>query len=665
MTGKLKTLTQTILQYLLRKFPDVASRQELIQSRKKWQHLFANLPGGSYVVNKDYIIEDVNDVLCQVSGYTREELIGAKCNIICPKGPHKCPIFDLGIKYINNSQTAVKTKNGTLEPIIKSARVIPIDDHRELIVENFQSIRELQETQKELEYTRNYLNHILNAIQSIVIAVDDNMIVTHWNKLAQNFSGIYEEYAQHKHLFSIAPMLTPYAQEIDNVLRKKQPLFFFRKQLKANSNQQFNIGIYPLIHSDQKGVVIRIDDITYEEQKERELQHAQKMKSIGLLTSGIAHDFNNILGGITGTLSLIDLRLQQGEFDDDFVSDIETLKKSADRATEMVHQLQKLSNKEDIDFSTINLRECIEQVIKICKNTFDKSIDIQAQAVDSNCMIFGIGTQIEQVLLNICINAMHAMTIMRSPEEPHGGTLTIQTELVSADEHFCHIHPMAVCNQQYWMLEVSDTGIGIDPEDLTHIYEPFFSTKKKDTGSGIGLTMVFNIVKRHNGFINIQSIKEQGTTFQLFFPKSKNLIPNKPENTKIQSQNMQQDKQGLILIIDDEEIICRTAKNLLEKSGYRAQAVMNGEQGLNIIKANKEAIHTVLLDLIMPGRSGRAIFYDIQKINPQIRVIMTSGMNNDPRIAEILKAGGAGFIKKPYTLQSLAKQMHQLEAKQE
>ena len=267
-----------------------------------------------------------------------------------------------------------------------------------------------------------------------------------------------------------------------------------------------NISIFPLIANGIKGIVIRVDDITELEKKEQQLRQAQKMEIIGTLAGGLAHDFNNILGGITGSLSLLKFKLQKDTaLDHDFmIKYLNIMEEAGRRAADLVKQLLSISSKQEMTLEPVDLDITIEHVMQICRNSFDKCIDLETLFSGTKAMINASPTQIEQVLLNLCVNAAHAMTTMRKEDEPQGGKLTVSLKKIFADKNFCIAHPEAH-ELEYWALTVQDTGVGMDTKTVAKIFDPFFTTKQKDKGTGLGLAMAYNIVQQHGGFIDVYS----------------------------------------------------------------------------------------------------------------------------------------------------------------
>jgi signal transduction histidine kinase/CheY-like chemotaxis protein len=384
---------------------------------------------------------------------------------------------------------------------------------------------------------------------------------------------------------------------------------------------------------------------------EEQLLQAQKMETIGTLAGGLAHDFNNVLGGIVSTLSILQFEVQNNRQinPEKLKKWLNIMDKAGQRAVEMVQQLLTLSRKQDTQFYPMDLKTTLWNVQNIIKNTFDKSINIHMQVPPEKAMAKADATHMEQALLNLCVNAGHAMTIMRSAQEPQGGTLTISLDQVRADADFCKIRPEAK-QIDYWRISVEDTGVGMTPQTIAKIFVPFFTTKEKGKGTGLGLSMVYNIVQQHSGFINIYSEEGQGTTFDVYIPVLHN---GEIRETQEKCFELPQGK-GIILVVDDEEIMRQAAGAILKKCGYEVLTASDGLQALQIFGKRYREIACVLLDLVMPQKSGEQVYLEMKKIDSRVKVIMTSGFKQDERVTFALAQGVNAFIQKPYTLEKLS-----------
>lgn len=390
---------------------------------------------------------------------------------------------------------------------------------------------------------------------------------------------------------------------------------------------------------------------------ESQLIQSQKMETIGTLVGGLAHDFNNLLGGIVGSLSLI--RYEHMEIsEEELLQYLSIMENASARATDLVKQLLSIASKQDLTMVPVDLNLAIHHVVKISKNTFDKSVEIRYNYHNTPAIINADPVQIEQVLLNLFINACHAMTVMRDDDERQGGTITVDVRKIHADELFLQTHPNAM-ETDYWIISIEDTGVGISKKNLERIFEPFFTTKKniQIKGSGLGLTMVYNIIQDHKGFMDVHSELKRGSVFNVYLPVLEQEYAEKTGDTEKKSITS---GEGTILVVDDEELIRVTTRKMLQTTGYQVILAENGEEGVKLFKQNHDRITAVILDMAMPKKSGRDAYYEMKKIDPDVKVLLATGYRHDERSEEIINSGVKGFIQKPYTVYELSEAINRV-----
>jgi PAS domain S-box-containing protein len=513
--------------------------------------------------------------------------------------------------------------------------------------------------ENELKAAEFFLSSVMASMPSILISIDQEGNVTHWNKSTVELTGIEANEAIGKNLWKLLPGFIKFKQVTNNVSLLKKSIEFYKELIIIKRNTFYlNVTIFPLLDSQAPKFVLMANNVTDIEIKEQQLRQSQKMETLGTLAGGLAHDFNNVLGGIIGTISLYKYkiskhrRVTQKEIEKYF----NMIEESANRASDMVQHLLSLTRKQELSFAPTDLNAIIEQTVKICNNTFDKSIEISAAYCGELAMTDADPTQLEQCLLNLCINAAHAMTIMRKEGDKYGGSLNISLEQVKTDKYFFKLHPETGKEEDYWAISVQDTGIGMKPQIVSKIFDPFFTTKEEGEGTGLGLAMVYNIVKQHKGFIDVYSQEGIGTTFYIYLPTLKHKIEEKNHKTEEKIPR----GEGLILVVDDEEIMRQTAKSILEECGYDVIMAENGEEAVKIYKMYQNKIKAVLLDFVMPKMSGKLAYIELTKINKDVKTLLASGFKKDSRVESILELGIKGFIQKPYGLIKLANSMYQV-----
>lgn len=392
-------------------------------------------------------------------------------------------------------------------------------------------------------------------------------------------------------------------------------------------------------------------DITAQTALEEQLMQAQKMEAVGTLVGGLAHDFNNVLGGILGSVSVLELILQDESLNkgDEVSSFIDTLKRSSERAADMIRQLLSLSRKQRMEFSPVDLNRSLENVLNLCRNSLPKSVTLDFGFHETPVMVSADPTRIEQAILNLCLNASHAMTIMRGDSATEGGILRARAGIAGPGETSVTAHPLATGGGSYAFISVGDDGVGMDEETRKRIFEPFFTTKDSGSGTGLGLAMVYNIVRQHGGFIDVDSSPGRGSTVSFYLP----LAGEARTLTRRKDRGGIESGTGTVLVIDDEAPIRTVARAILERAGYSVIVAPGGEEGIRAFRDAAGTIDLVLLDMSMPRMSGIEVLAALLDVDPKAKVLVTSGFSLDEKVRRALDRGAAGFIDKPFTPHSL------------
>jgi PAS domain S-box-containing protein len=394
------------------------------------------------------------------------------------------------------------------------------------------------------------------------------------------------------------------------------------------------------------GTVSMGRDVSTQRQLEEQLREAQKMEALGTLAGGIAHDFNNILGGILGYTTFIKSELPQGS---SMHREINSMISLVHRAAGLTRQLLGFARGGSYHIEPININHIIDEVLRLLSRTIDKAISIEPVLSPDLAAIEGDAGQIQQMILNLCLNARDAM--------PKGGRLFIETKNVAIDDSSGSIFPEMETGV-YVKVSVSDTGSGMDPETKARIFDPFFSTKGgqgSEKHSGLGLSMVYGIVKNHSGYIDVESEVGSGTTFKAYFPSTKREIAEAGRKlvTPIRGEET-------LLLVDDDETILKISKRSLSKAGYKVLIANGGKEALNIFGERHKEIVLVILDMIMPNTSGREVYKHLKKTDPEVRVLLSSGYSKDGQAQELLDSGVQGFLQKPYEFSEFLQTIRQI-----
>ncbi len=384
---------------------------------------------------------------------------------------------------------------------------------------------------------------------------------------------------------------------------------------------------------------------THRADLENQLRQSQKMEAVGQLAGGIAHDFNNLL---TGIISHTDFAWAALPKTSEVRADIEVVRATAERASRLTSQLLAFSRKQLIKPEILDLNHVIERMEKIIRSTLTENVRMDIRVTDGLGMIKADRGQVEQVLMNLVLNARDAL-------QTQGGTIRIGTANAEISDPRITAQWDAVPGE-YVSLSTQDTGDGIHPSAIDHIFEPFFTTKEKGRGTGLGLSTVFGIVKQHLGFIEVTSEPGMGTLMRVFWPrvyerpKPLTIPPERPSNPPI---------PHTVLIVEDEEIVRRSARRILTGAGYRVLEAASGEEALEIVMAGKDPIHLLLTDVVMTGMTGVELAGHIAEQMPQIPVVLMSGYTEDAIDAKQMLDGSCRFLPKPFTSTSLLSNVKQ------
>lgn len=418
--------------------------------------------------------------------------------------------------------------------------------------------------------------------------------------------------------------------------------------LRANGEEfPAEASISQLESGGQKFYTVILRDISEKRKLETQFLRAQRMESIGTLAGGIAHDLNNILAPILMAVQMLELKVT----DESSRRMLELLRANTERGSEMVKQILSFARGVSGERVTVQPKHLIKEIVKILKETFPKSVTTRFKIADDLWVINGDATQLHQVLMNLCVNARDAM--------PAGGTLTIESDNTVVDETYAEMM-LSARPGPYVRISVADTGAGIAPEHLNQIFDPFFTTKEVGQGTGLGLATVLGILKSHDGFVNVYSEIGKGSQFTLYLPASEAAAL---QPAQVAVPGLPAGRGELILIVDDEQAIREITKVTLEAFNYRALTANDGAQAVALFARHAGEVNAVLTDMMMPVMDGAALTIALRSLDPQIKIIASSGHYAEGKMAEATSAGVNAFLPKPYTADKLLKTLAEVLGK--
>ncbi|MEP0916402.1 response regulator [Leptolyngbya sp. DQ-M1] len=488
---------------------------------------------------------------------------------------------------------------------------------------------------------------LLNVASDAIYARDLQNHILFWNQSAEQLYGWSQ--AELQTASELLSNLQP--QEVETVLKTvfEQGSWQGEVQKATKSGKAIMVLSRMTLVRDESGTpksILTVDtDITEKKLLEAQFLRAQRLESIGTLASGVAHDLNNILTPILASAQLLPLKFPN--LDDRTRKLLTTVEANAKRGADLVKQVLSFARGTEGRRTPVQVAHLLGEIEQIANRTFPKSITVQVDLPPSMLnLVYADATQLHQVLMNLCINARDAM--------PDGGVLTIAASNVFIDESHARTQLDAKVGN-YVMTAVSDTGTGIPPEVIDRIFDPFFTTKEVGKGTGLGLSTVLGIIKSHAGFIEIDSQMGQGTCFRVYLPTT-----GDKAISSMASLDLLPGSGEVILVVDDESSIQDVTKAILEEQNYRVLTASNGFEAISLYAKHKQEIAVILMDLMMPAMDGATAIRTLRKMNPDVRVIATSGLMLSNTIADVASVGVDSFLSKPYTAEELLKVLHKM-----
>jgi PAS domain S-box-containing protein len=387
-----------------------------------------------------------------------------------------------------------------------------------------------------------------------------------------------------------------------------------------------------------------IRDITERKKLQEELIQSQKLEAIGRLAGGVAHDFNNLLSGILGYASYAKSLVQP---DSKIWRSLNLIQNSSEKAADLTRQLLGFSRRATYQNQTVDVNALISEVLKLMGRTINENVVVKQKLSPNLYCVEADVTQIQQAILNLCLNANDAM-------EGKGGILNLETRNVFFKKGGYSPYQLNLPPGQYVQITINDTGLGMDEVTMRKMFDPFFTTKKVGKGTGLGLALAYGIVKSHGGNIVCSSTPDHGSIFRIYLPVAKEKVCSAKSKRRTKSEDLPAGHET-VLVVDDEEVIRHLAKDVLKSLGYQIIVASSGKEAIRLYEQRSADVALVILDMIMPQMTGEKIYAEIKKINPDVKIILSSGYSRNGATTRLLKEGAAAFVQKPYTMGNLAR----------
>jgi PAS domain S-box-containing protein len=626
------------------------AEQALEESENIYRTIFENTGTAMAIADKNRITLLVNDKLQEITGFTKEELVGNKIRwegFIAPhdlerlKNYHRLRLTDPA-SAPKHYEYQIITKSGELKDFLTTSTLVP-GTQNSLV--SMMDITDHKKAEEELRKSEERFQELLHNSSDITVVIDENAVFSYISPSIKRILNYDEKDMIGKSGFAfihpddIEATIDAFKKLAD--LKNKGIVTEFR--FRHNNGSWINLealGNNCLANPSINGIIINCRDVTDRKRVEAQLFHSQKMEAIGTLAGGIAHDFNNILMGIQGYISLMLLNMDTIHPEFEKLINIQTLVQSG---ADLTGKLLGFARGGQYEVKPTDLNELISKTVNLFGRT-KKDITFH-QKYEKNPWTAEVDRiQIEQVLLNLYVNAWQAM--------PQGGDIYIETKNVTTNK-------IAAANNieagNYINITITDTGVGMDKETCQRVFEPFFTTKGKGRGVGLGLASAYGIIKEHGGIIDVISILGQGTTFNIFLPASKKEVLKETFAAKTILKGTE-----TILLVDDEKSILDVCREILIALGYNIFIAHNGKEALQIYKINKDKINLIILDMIMPGLSGSETYEALKLINPEVKVILSTGYSISDQAKKIMNSGCQALIQKPFRVADISQKIREV-----
>lgn len=595
-------------------------------------------------------ILEVNDAYCRMSGYTNEELIGMHIrDLEAVEAPDEVDTHGQRIKEKNEDrfETKHRRKDGSIFDVEISAQYRPVDGGQ--YVSFIRDITERQRTDRALRDSRELISAaFMCSPNPISISTLGSAIWLDANQAALDMFGYTNEDITEKRVMEKDIWVDPYERQkildaLDEEGYVKNRETLLRRKDGSLITASVSVGLITMLGA--RHLCIIAEDITERKKAEAEkahftaqLQQSQKMEAIGRLAGGVAHEFNNMLSVVLGYTDL--LLMDQSYSNQPVMGIMQKIRDAAGRSAGLTRQLLAFASRQTINPEVLNLNHIIENILNMLQRLIGEDVTISWLPGRDLLPVKIDPSQIDQIMTNLCVYSRDAIAGI--------GNITIKTSSVVFDKENCVDHPEFVPGE-YVLLTVSDNGRGMDKETIDILFEPFFATDGDNEGGGLGLAMVYGIVKQNNGFIRVESRPATGTTFNIYLPCCSSGDINVTDDHRSLSKGRE-----TILLVEDDEALLNMEKMRLQSLGYKVLAAAMARDAIQLAVEHKDPIHLLFTDVVMPDMNGKELADELKSIHTEMKCVFMSGYADDKVIRHGILEKDVNFIRKPYTINELA-----------
>ncbi len=622
-----------------------ASEAALKKNEQELRSIFRAAPTGIGMVC-DRIIQKVNNRVCEMTGYSQNELIGQNARFLYPTDEEfeyvgKEKYRQISDKGTGTVETKFQCKNGKIMDVLMSSTPIDLNDLLKGVTFTALDISYLKKKELELSESEKKYRSMMEAMEEATYICSSKYLVEYMNPAMIKRTG--------------RDALGELCHKVIHGLDKKCPWCVFEKVIKdepinheivsPKDDRTYHISNSPIFHTDGSASKLTIlRDITDFKKMENQLQQSQKMESIGTLAGGIAHDFNNILFPVFGYL---EMAMEDVPEDSPVRDHLEEVLSGAQRARDLVQQILTFSRQSDHELKPLKTQIVVREALKLLRSSIPSTIEIN-QNIDRGCgLVMADPTNIHQIVMNLCTNAFHAM-------EESGGKLSITLKEVKLTIE--DLKDPAMDPGPHICLMVADNGQGMKQNIIDRIFDPYFTTKEMGKGTGLGLAVIHGIVKDYGGYISVYSEPGKGSEFKIYLP----VIQSSKAEGKIETNLPLQRGTERVLLVDDQDLVLQMERTILERLGYQVTVQTNSIDALELFRAKSDDFDLVITDMTMPDMTGDKLACELIKIRSDIPVILCTGFSETMSEEKAAYLGIKGFLLKPILTKDLSQKIREV-----